>query len=276
MAKSDFNFTPLGLQDKLEDYLKDLDYFLFNEKDLQVYLTVCLSKEPGIKVHTEYHLPHGIKEEFDYEYAIWDTETPSIDIVIEKGGEFLAIELKYKLKDINGKISRFGEETGEIAIVTNQSAENEARYDFWKDVKRIELLSEHYKHVKGGVSLFLTNQASYLNTTSECKYSAFGFQGKKTGLLEWYYKNAKEKIPGEKYKYRKIKGQSVKKEVLKEDLKKLIGDYYYERPNFTLKQQYEGKWLYGEKNSKHIKIGAKNHEFYCFAVAVPNDSPLHR
>ena len=271
MAKSDFNFTPSGLQDKLKAYLDDLDYFLFNERDLQVYLTVCLSKEPGIKVHTEYHLPHGVNDKFDCEYAIWDTETPSIDIVIEKGGEFLAIELKYKLKDINGKISRFGQETGEIAIVTNQSAENEARYDFWKDVKRIELLSEHYDHVKGGVSLFLTNQASYLNTKSECKYSAFGFQDKKAGPLEWHYKKGVEKIPGEKYKYRKIKGQSVKKEVLNEDLKKLIGNYYCERPNFILKQQYEGKWLYGEKNPKLINIGAKNHEFYCFAVAVSKE-----
>ena len=271
MANSDFDFSPSGLQNKLMTYLESLDYFLFNERDLQVYLTVCLSKEPGIKVHTEYHLPHEINKEFDKEYAIWDTETPSIDIVIEKGGEFLAIELKYKLKDINGKISRFGQETGEIAIVTNQSAENEARYDFWKDVKRIELLSEHYDHVKGGVSLFLTNQASYLNTKSECKYSAFGFQGKEAGPLEWHYKNDKEKIPGEKYKYHTVNGHRVKKEVL-EGLKKLIGDYYYVRPNFILKQPYEGKWLYGEKNPKLINIGAKNHKFYCFAVAVSKKS----
>lgn len=35
-------------------------------------------------------------------------------------------------------------------------------YGFWKDVRRVELISQRFERVKGGLVLFLTNNESYL------------------------------------------------------------------------------------------------------------------
>lgn len=88
-----------------------------------------------------------------------------VDIVVMKSGEYIPIELKYKTREIPSiTIFRFGEELNNVQIVKNQSAQNEAKYAFWKDVRRIELLKQRFKAVSGGVALFLTNEDSYQTT----------------------------------------------------------------------------------------------------------------
>ena len=54
-----------------------------------------------------------------------------------------------------------------VAIIKNQGAQNEAKYGFWKDVRRIELLKKRFKAVPGGLAIFLTNDPSYQNKTDE-------------------------------------------------------------------------------------------------------------
>lgn len=158
-------------------YIKQVERILFNELDLQLFLSEQLKVSGQYdNVYLEYHLPKGVNKRFDKGYDAWSTECPSIDIVLELAGRFVAIELKYKLKAFSSKILRFGKSTN-VQILKNQSAQNIGRYQFWKDVKRLELLKQSYKNVLGGVALFLTNDTNYQNTTSGADYAAFSMKG---------------------------------------------------------------------------------------------------
>ena len=131
--------TDLGLQVKsdIEGFLASNTELLFNERDLQMRLSIFLvrSKNNYDDVDLEYHLPAGFNKKFDKDYKDWKTEKPSIDLVVRKDTEYVPIELKYKLKAVNGSISRFGEKScNTVEIIPNQSAQNLGRYAFWKDV----------------------------------------------------------------------------------------------------------------------------------------------
>lgn len=161
----------------LLSYVKQIDRVIFNERDLQLFLSDKLKASGHYdNIYLEYHLPKGVNPNFDEGYAPWKTECPSIDIVLKIGNRFIAIELKNKLKSFTANLSRFGEST-DVQILKNQSAQNIGRYQFWKDVKRIELLKQSYENVIGGVALFLTNDRNYLNTTSGADYEAFSMKG---------------------------------------------------------------------------------------------------
>jgi len=201
------------IKNDIEQFIESNNELLFNERDFQVRLSMYLFQRGYYDdVDLEYHLPIGYKKAFDKDYAIWETEKPSIDIVVRKGDEYVPIELKYKLKAISGSISRFGEKTKkDVPIVTNQSAQNLGRYAFWKDVKRIELVKKHYSNVKTGLAVFLTNDDSYTKAKEDTNYYAFRMvNGDKIGgLLQW-------------------------KEGKKDD------DKHY--PSFTLEHYYSIKW----------------------------------
>lgn len=175
----------------LLSYVKQIDRVIFNERDLQLYLSDRLKSSGHYdNVYLEYHLPKGVNSKFDEGYADWETECPSIDIVLEIGDRFIAIELKNKLKSFSTNLSRLGE-SANVQILKNQSAQNIGRYQFWKDVKRLELLKQSYKNVLGGVALFLTNDNNYQKTTSNADYAAFGMEedspkgGKNSKPLDW-------------------------------------------------------------------------------------------
>jgi hypothetical protein len=65
-----------------------------------------------------------------------------------------AIELKYKTRKLVTNVD------GEAFALLNQSAQDIARYDFCKDVSRVESLAEAYPGLVG-LSVFLTNDAGY-------------------------------------------------------------------------------------------------------------------
>ena len=181
-------------------FIRQNKRMFFNERDLQMYLALKLEKTGDFdEVFMEYHLPKGFNKVFDLGYKTWQTETPSIDIVLKIKGEekYIAIELKNKLKAISGECTRFGQTSQKKELVKNQSAQNIGRYQFWKDVKRLELLKESYKNVIGGFALFLTNDANYLKTTKGADYEAFGMSEtlKKSGKLDWgEFKGVDEKL----------------------------------------------------------------------------------
>ncbi|MDL1971527.1 MAG: hypothetical protein LWW94_11315 [Candidatus Desulfofervidaceae bacterium] len=65
------------------------------------------------------------------------------------------IELKYKTEKLTVNIKE------EFFELTNQGAHDQARYDFLKDISRIESLIEQ-KYPKGmGITIFLTNDKKY-------------------------------------------------------------------------------------------------------------------
>lgn len=212
----------------LLSYVKQIDRVVFNERDLQLYLSDKLKSSGHYgDVYLEYRLPRGVNSNFDEGYAPWKTECPSIDIVLEIGNRFIAIELKNKLKSFSANLSRFGE-SANVQILKNQSAQNIGRYQFWKDVKRLELLKQSYKNVLGGVALFLTNDTNYQNTTSDADYAAFSMErgckkgGKNSKALDW--------------------GSPIKKGKDGEELMDKSGNPIRKSPKIKLDETYSPSW----------------------------------
>lgn len=143
----------------------------FNENDFQMHLSIYLmqlkDEEGNPKyddVDIEYYVPIKELEEYD-----WGNKNGvNVDIVVEKNDEYVPIELKYATDTVNFAVKRFGEVLSKDEdIIKYQGAQNLVMYNFWKDVKRIEVLKKRFAKIKNGIALFLTNDASYLTDPKE-------------------------------------------------------------------------------------------------------------
>lgn len=142
-------------------FLNSNGELLFNERDFQIHLAVWLkSNGKYCDVDVEYYVPR--KELVGY---VWDSEL-KLDIVVKKYDEYLPIELKYKTKSVKKHLTRFGENIeNEVYVLKNQGAQDLGMYDFWKDVRRIEIVRNRFAAVKGGLAVFITNDDYYLKST---------------------------------------------------------------------------------------------------------------
>ncbi len=77
-----------------------------------------------------------------------------IDIWVEHNGAIYAIELKYKTKLLQFEVG------DELFDLRDQSAQDLGRYDFCKDLQRIETLADAYPDMSG-FAVFLTNDHVY-------------------------------------------------------------------------------------------------------------------
>lgn len=139
-------------------FLESYNELLFNERDFQMHLATWLRNSANHydDVDVEFYVP---KTELDN--YIWDSEL-RLDIVVKKDGKYCPVELKYKTKKVERQISRFDEFLSEkIIVMKEQGAQNLGMYDFWKDVRRIELVRNRFKSVCGGLAVFLTNDVFY-------------------------------------------------------------------------------------------------------------------
>ncbi len=139
-------------------FLESNEELLFNERDFQMHLATWLrnSSNRYDDVDVEYYVP--CQELDNY---VWDSEL-RLDIVVKKGDEYCPVELKYKTKKVERKISRFDEEMHDnVVVMKNQGAQDLGMYDFWKDVRRVELVRNRFERVKGGLAVFVTNDAFY-------------------------------------------------------------------------------------------------------------------
>ena len=152
MALIDIVFTDVK---RFLDTNKEL---LFNERDLQMHLATFLRQTGHYDdVDLEYFVP--LSELKGY---IWNNEL-RMDILVRKAKEFLPIELKYKTKSVRKNLLRFGESVAEVVeVVKNQGAQDLGMYDFWKDVRRIEIVRKRFKAIKSGLAVFVTNDPAYL------------------------------------------------------------------------------------------------------------------
>ncbi len=144
------------VENDIHAFMKNNQEFFFNERDFQMHLAMWL-KDSANKyddVDLEYYVP--LKTLNGY---IWDSEL-RLDLVVRKGDEYLPIELKYKTQKVDGKLSRFGEYIKDVDIVKFQHALNHTLYNFWKDVRRLELVHKRFDHVVGGLVVFLTNNTT--------------------------------------------------------------------------------------------------------------------
>ncbi len=145
---------------QIKQFLSDNKELFFNERDFQIHLASFLLKTGHYDdVDVEYYVPVSELQEYR---EIWDTEL-RIDILVRKNKEYLPIELKYKTKSIRKKILRFGESIAEdVDVMKNQGAQDFGMYDFWKDVRRIEIVRNRFLAVKNGLAVFVTNDSTYL------------------------------------------------------------------------------------------------------------------
>ncbi|MBR6631283.1 MAG: hypothetical protein IKK89_04990 [Alistipes sp.] len=145
-------------------FLESNNELLFNERDFQMHLATWLRNSTNHydDVDVEYYVP---RQELDN--YIWDSEL-RLDIVVKKDGEYCPVELKYKTKKVERKISRFDEDlTADVVVMKNQGAQDLGMYDFWKDVRRVELVRNRFERVKGGLAVFVTNDDFYVRGSRE-------------------------------------------------------------------------------------------------------------
>lgn len=69
--------------------------------------------------------------------------------------EGIAIELKYKTRGFEA------EQGDESFVLRNQSAQDQGRYDFLRDIQRLEFICSQLKQCKAGYAVLLTNDSSY-------------------------------------------------------------------------------------------------------------------
>ena len=158
-----------------------------NESDLQLRLS-CYLKHSGHydRVEVEYYVPFQELQRLNPSLTTanfpWDSDL-YIDIVVEKDGQFVPIELKYPTKDIWGAFTRFGVAvTAKVPMLKNQGAQDIVRYNYWKDVRRIEALHGAYPDtIDGGLAVMVPNDPSYQNnpTSANVGYAHFSIKDKR-------------------------------------------------------------------------------------------------
>ena len=105
-----------------------------------------------------------------------------VDIVVFEGDTIIPIELKYKTKKTDKVVD------GERFVLKNQSAQDLGRYDFLKDVQRIEFIKRHFPNFAEGYAILLTNDPNYLlQPGAKSSFTDFSIIGGsvKAGSLRW-------------------------------------------------------------------------------------------
>lgn len=139
-------------------FLESNEELLFNERDFQMHLATWLRNSANAydDVDVEYYVPWQ-----ELECYVWQSEL-RLDIVVKKDGVYCPVELKYKTKKVERQISRFDEALHDkIVVMKNQGAQDLGMYDFWKDVRRVELVCRRFNRVKGGLVVFVANDPFY-------------------------------------------------------------------------------------------------------------------
>jgi len=170
-------------------FLEGNKELLFNERDFQMHFATWLRNSANHydDVDVEYYVPWQELKNY-----VWKSEL-RLDIVVKKDGEYCPIELKYKTKKVERQISRFDELLDEkVIVMKNQGAQDLGMYDFWKDVRRIELVRNRFERVKGGLAVFVTNDVFYTKVSkSSSNHYLFGMAGDVTRLKQKHWLNPK-------------------------------------------------------------------------------------
>lgn len=170
-------------------FLESNEELLFNERDFQMHLATWLRKSANDydDVDVEYYVP-----KIELPNYVWDSEL-RLDIVLKKDGEYCPVELKYKTKKVERQISRFDEILDDkVVVMKNQGAQDLGMYDFWKDIRRIELVRNRFEKVKGGLAIFVTNDALYTKASrpESNNYLLNMNEGKHSVIKHWQNENS--------------------------------------------------------------------------------------
>ncbi len=161
--------TPFSIVQVL-DSLRSKRKLFSSEADFQFALAWTIKElYPRVEVRLEW-IP------VDYNPNIY------IDIVVLDDGRLIPIELKYKTKKTDKLVD------GERFVLKNQSAQDLGRYDFLKDIQRIEFIKKHFSNFSEGYAILLTNDPYYLvRPSASASYTQFSIADgdTKTGSLRW-------------------------------------------------------------------------------------------
>jgi len=159
------------IRSDIEEFLENTKEPFYNECEFQMYLALFL-KEKGYNIYLEYSVPldcEKVQGEINKRKKRGESipfsnrEKMDIDIVIEKDNFFYPIELKYKTRSIQIDLKRFGEDLKDSKFLKDQGGIPRGRYDFWKDVARLEFIKESFKQkICKGFCVFLTNDRKYM------------------------------------------------------------------------------------------------------------------
>ena len=133
------------LKNKLEELISKRNLF-HSEADFQHSFALLLKNNDSIvRLEKPFYSNKKIKK-------------IELDIFLKNKNENIGIELKYKTRKIsNNKEIKIQNEKYRLS---EQGAQNLGRYDFFKDVERLQQLKDEKKIEKGYV-VFLTNDPSY-------------------------------------------------------------------------------------------------------------------
>ncbi|MBD5323992.1 MAG: hypothetical protein HDS02_04045 [Bacteroides sp.] len=160
---------------------------MFNERDFQMQLAVALRSSGSYDdVDVEYFIPNSVAAARGYE---WNSDL-RLDIVVRKGNSFAVVELKYPTRRIVTTIRRFNTLLNGVEIVKNHGAQDIVSYNFWKDVRRIEIIKSLFpESVVGGIAVMLTNDAYYTRGPRQgsiCDaFSTANGRAGVHGILDW-------------------------------------------------------------------------------------------
>ncbi|MHA7865503.1 hypothetical protein [Flagellimonas marinaquae] len=166
--------------------LRNRERYFIRERDIQLYLANYFDKTGEFdKVFMEYHVPKSTIQNY-----LWkDVNSIYIDLVLEAKGQFYPIEIKYKTMAQQLPFSIFGQ--GTPITLRHHGAKNIGCYEFWKDLKRIELFEQTFQNCNRGLVLFVSNDVSYQNPplSADVGYAAFSIHNErhipKNTQLNW-------------------------------------------------------------------------------------------
>lgn len=138
------SMEPVGFLD-LEDALSKLARtrpIFHSEADFQHALAWQIHKD-----HPDCH----VRLEFKAKGLVG---TAHLDLWLKHGDIWIAIELKYKTASLTANY------LGEEFALISQNAQDLGRYDFWKDIQRLENVVAVHSNT-WGLAVFLTNDSNY-------------------------------------------------------------------------------------------------------------------
>jgi len=143
---------------QITDALAARHSHFIREQDIQAYLHIFfLQTNFYDNVFIEYHVPGELVPPY-----LWtDIGNIYIDIVLEKDNQYYPVEIKYKTQQQPLPHLVFGQNVN--VLLGQHGAQNIGRYDFWKDVKRVEFFEATFHLAQRGVVLFVSNDGSYQN-----------------------------------------------------------------------------------------------------------------
>lgn len=200
-----------NIQKVLQDLFKDRPIF-HSEADFQFALAWKIKEfYSGAKIRLEMRSDNFDKKEY-------------IDILVELDNKKYPIELKYKTKGLNMEW-----ETEKFNL-SNHGAQDIGRYDFIKDVVRIE---NFIKDDSIGYAILLTNDSYYWKATPRAEkagYAQFRLDEKREelkGFLDWGdnisegTKKGREDVLKLKHKYN-LKWEDIKNKEIKDLFRYLL------------------------------------------------------